>query len=372
MYTAGYSDGPSFGEVTKNCVLQLGYLQIQKIEERHMPPKRKEPVTAAEEAKKAEQNRQHQRDFRDRQKDKLKLLEDRVAELERELALARGIAAPTSNAAEQELAHLRQRLARAEAQNAALRHLLAEQLAQPPAPLVAQSGDAALWETLLLLDGGAEDDAATAGGVSTTTSTSTSQNTPTPMHSKSLPNMEDVRQELKLLSFLKDATALIDEFCDYVNTQNLANTNPLEMMQVVVRTKNNILGFCNLEEEKRTVLDILDRGRKQNSSIVDNVIEKIQSLSVVEKNTHKLRKVDADIGPAFEKLRSISSIRESTECLDCLRDLEAVYIKEFQNGGEFDKSVEILRLKHRLMKHIERVEDKKAVFDVLLKLKIEG
>ncbi|ORY45532.1 hypothetical protein BCR33DRAFT_169830 [Rhizoclosmatium globosum] len=54
-----------------------------------MPQKRSGGAAADDEAERLkEQNRVHQKQFRERRKEKFKLLEERVAELERELSLS--------------------------------------------------------------------------------------------------------------------------------------------------------------------------------------------------------------------------------------------------------------------------------------------
>ncbi|KAJ3031630.1 UNVERIFIED_CONTAM: hypothetical protein HDU68_001710 [Siphonaria sp. JEL0065] len=278
-----------------------------------------------------EQNRQHQRDYRERQRNKIQELEDRVAQLGRDLEAARAVTYTTPISSQTPVAYpglinggllradnlepalaelnaddrsslqlleeMRNRLAKAEAENKVLKEMLKQ---VPPVPLSNSLADQALptaslqldilpyreshdtaWNELLNLDGSDGEDNEEENRI-TTQSTSTANlatNTNLNPLSQGL-DMSGTILELKCVPSLAGADSLIDAFRECIQTGG--SIDPALFLQNTTRCKINLLDACKTTQDKERVLGILDRGRKRNVDFMSQVIENVKNLSVNE------------------------------------------------------------------------------------------
>ncbi|KAJ3021248.1 UNVERIFIED_CONTAM: hypothetical protein HDU68_009717, partial [Siphonaria sp. JEL0065] len=262
----------------------------------------------AETAKRLEQNKNYQKGFRERRKEKLRQLEEKVALLEAEIEILRNSAPPQEpptvvesftvptrvvpfTGFVTETADLRYRMVQLEAENAALKLKMEERVTfdiplafrnieSPIMPAVETTTDLqstkhdqkltsseastnniiddTWWSEMIAFSDDEEE-----GGVA-----DPNQTAPPPF------NAEAIKKELASIPALSHSQDLIADFCNlFVNPQTRIST----FLHDNAEKKLALLNQCSSEAERIEVMDALDRGRTENLEYIQYLHELVLS-----------------------------------------------------------------------------------------------
>ncbi|KAJ3007453.1 UNVERIFIED_CONTAM: hypothetical protein HDU68_003503 [Siphonaria sp. JEL0065] len=199
-----------------------------------------------------------------------------------------------------------------------------------------------------------------------------------------VPIVVDMRRELQQVPSLHESNDVIDELCDYINNHRLLYDDPAQFLRDVTRTKTNLLNECKNEHDQTTVLDILDRSRKQNEAIVSHVMINLKPVddalvTSVKHDAETRANVDKDV-KKLDELRDIACLN-TPECMAWITELEETYRASREVSAETSPEIvdryfiKLLGLKHSILNQVvgeENAQDRKKVFEILIILKIEG
>ncbi|KAJ3031642.1 UNVERIFIED_CONTAM: hypothetical protein HDU68_001722 [Siphonaria sp. JEL0065] len=350
-----------------------------------------------ETAKRLEQNKNYQKGFRERRKEKLRQLEEKVAQLEAEIEILRSSALHDQPMVTESLslpatvvpfsgfvtetAEFRYHITQLEAENAALKLKMEQRVlfdiplafrnressnvpsAEPTADLLTtkrEQGsnnsetstptvvDDTWWSEMIAFSDAEEGD-----GV-----VHPNQKAPPSF------NVAAVKKELASVAALSNSQALIDDFCNlFVNPQCRLSS----FLHDNAEKRQALLNQCNTEVEKKEVMDALDRGRKENLEYIQYLQELVTSY---ESNV-------ARTAPSFlESHTSIDSVRELLRQMPSLQNdrgrqllgaFEHSLLSLKKSGSNFH-SLELLKIRYEIGDIVSDPNERNIVFDLLLKL----
>ncbi|KAJ3032143.1 UNVERIFIED_CONTAM: hypothetical protein HDU68_004453 [Siphonaria sp. JEL0065] len=197
-----------------------------------------------------------------------------------------------------------------------------------------------------------------------------------------VPIVTDMRCELQQVPSLRESNNVIDELCDYINNYKLLHHDSVQFLRDVTRAKTNLLHECKNSHDQTAVLDILDRSRKKNGSIISHVMINLKPVDEVERPKHDgetLAKINADV-QKLNELRDVACLN-TPECMGWIIELEETYQASREASAETSPEIvdqyfiKLLGLKHNILNQVvgeENAQDQNKVFEILISLKIEG
>ncbi|KAJ3032142.1 UNVERIFIED_CONTAM: hypothetical protein HDU68_004452 [Siphonaria sp. JEL0065] len=139
-------------------------------------------------------------------------------------------------------------------------------------------------------------------------------------------DLKDTMRQLEQIPSLRDETVLIQAFVDAFKTGNNGHSDPTLMLQNVVKAKTHLLDVCKTEEDQKLVMDILDRGRKQNMDFTNEIIGRIKDLSV--------ETVQVELDETTKKtIHGFKNSHTSDACLESIHEIEWTYSKNSRKSA---------------------------------------